>query len=358
MPKTWRGALIGAGHVALEGHLPGWSSRRDVAIAAATDARGEARGAVSAALPQAVWHDSLESLLSSEPLDFLDICTPPDAHGAAILAGLERGLHVLCEKPLVLDREELVRLKTLSEERGLVLASVHNWKHAPGLERAGALVRQGAIGRVRNVVWEVTRTEPSAAAPAAGASNWRLDPSRSGGGILVDHGWHAVYMAATWLAGRLRSVSGRLETRKHHRWPVEDTADVRLAFDGGDARLFLTWAGEERRNRVTIEGTAGTIRIDGASLELETGREEASRREYAPSLSDGSHHPDWFAGVADDFVSAMSRGRASASLAEAAVCLEAILLAQESSRRGGKRIQAFASGRDLAGVAAGRGGGR
>lgn len=353
----WRGALIGAGHVALEGHLPGWVSREDVAITCAADPRPAARTALTAAAPGVVWHDSMESLLASEPLDFLDICTPPDAHPAAIRAGLERGLHVLCEKPLVLNRDELARLTELSKSRGRVLASVHNWKHAPILAEASAFLRSGAIGTARNVVWEVWRLEPSIAAALPDAENWRLDPRRSGGGILVDHGWHAVYMVAGWISGALEAVSGRLETRKHRRWPVEDTADVLLRFEGGQTRLFLTWAGEERRNRITIEGTDGVMRIDGAVLQIQGGSVPRTI-EYAESLSEGSHHPDWFAGVAESFVAAMSRGEASPSLREAAICVEAIRLAQESSRQGGRTIEAVGLRHDLAAAAVAAPGGQ
>ncbi|MEP6802602.1 MAG: Gfo/Idh/MocA family oxidoreductase [Acidobacteriota bacterium] len=342
----WRGALIGAGHVALEGHLPGWMAREDVVITCAADPRSAARTAFAAAVPEAVWHDSLESLLASEPVDFLDICTPPDAHPTAIRSGLDRGLHVLCEKPLVLDRDELSRLTELSERRGRILASVHNWKHAPILAEATALLRSGAIGSPRNVDWEVWRLEPSISAGMTGAGNWRLDPARSGGGILVDHGWHAAYMVAGWIPGPLQAVSARLETRKHRRWPVEDTADVLLRFEGGQARLFLTWAGEERRNRITIEGTDGAMRLDGAVLEIQ-GRGAPRRIEYAESLSEGSHHPGWFAAVAESFVAAMSGGEASPSLREAAVCAEVIGLARESSRQGGRTIEALGFRRDL-----------
>ncbi len=343
----WRGALIGAGHVALEGHLPGWMSREDVVITCAADPRAAARTTFAASLPGVAWHDSVESLLACEPIDFLDICTPPDAHPAAIRAGLDRGLHVLCEKPLVLDRDELSRLTELSERRGCVLASVHNWKHAPILAEATALLRSGAIGTPRHVDWEVRRLGPSIAAAMTDAGNWRLDPARSGGGILVDHGWHAAYMVTDWIPGPLQAVSARLETRKHDRWPVEDTADVLLRFEGGQARLFLTWAGEVRRNRITIEGTDGAMRIDGAVLEIQ-GRGAPRRIEYADSLSEGSHHPGWFAAVAEGFVAAMSGGQASPSLREAALCVEAIRLAQESSRQGGRTIEAFGFRPDLA----------
>ena len=82
--------------------MPGWQSRDDVAIVAATDAFPARRAAFLAACPNGRWYDSAEDLLSGETLDFVDICTPPSSHAALIQQALQSGLHVLCEKPLVI----------------------------------------------------------------------------------------------------------------------------------------------------------------------------------------------------------------------------------------------------------------
>jgi predicted dehydrogenase len=339
-----RGGILGAGHVALHGHVPGWREQSGVEILAAADPRREARAAMSEALPGVAWHDGAESLVASEDLDFLDVCTPPAFHGAAIRLGLERGLHVLCEKPLVLDPDELARLAGLADSRRLVLASVHNWRYSPILAEATRLVREGSIGTVRACRWEVLRERPSAsaAAPSSGGTNWRLDPAVAGGGILVDHGWHAIYVLVGWIPGPIGAVSARLSTRRHHEWPVEDTAEVELAFGGGEAKMFLTWAAQERRNRAEIEGDRGAIRIDGARLSREgAGADGSWVREFPDSLSEGSHHADWFGGVAAEFLGAIrspESDSSSKSLGESAICARVIRLAQESSRAGGRRL--------------------
>ena len=96
-----RGAIIGLGNVAVHGHLPGWLSRPDVEIVAVSDMRPARRAVGAERLPGARWFDSAESLLADARLDFVDICTPPSSHATLIRAALERGVHVLCEKPLV-----------------------------------------------------------------------------------------------------------------------------------------------------------------------------------------------------------------------------------------------------------------
>ena len=68
-----RGAFIGFGNVAAKGHLPGWQSRNDVRIVAATDALSARRAAFRAACPDARWYDSIDALLAGETLDFVDI---------------------------------------------------------------------------------------------------------------------------------------------------------------------------------------------------------------------------------------------------------------------------------------------
>ena len=329
-----RGGIIGLGNVARNGHLPAWLGRKDVEIAAAADIDSGSRAAASAAAPGIAVHESAEALLERERLDFIDLCTPPASHAEVIRLALERGLHVLCEKPLVLDESDLSDLSSLARRRNRVLAAVHNWRHAPALALASELVCAGRIGSVRRSEWEVLRERPSVAAPRPGVPNWRVDPAIAGGGILVDHGWHAAYVLAGWMPEPLTRAGGRLETRKHREWPVEDTALLDLEFGDARASVFLTWAASERKNRVLIEGTEGSIRIEDRVLELQS--PDGTERREIGSLSDGSHHPEWFAGTAAEFLGEIAEpARRGRSLAESAICLEVIRLARESDRLGG-----------------------
>jgi predicted dehydrogenase len=325
-----RGALLGVGRVALHGHVPGWRERDDVKIVAAADSRSDGREAFQTAFPEARWYPAATDLLGNEKIDFVDICTPPDTHAGLIRAALERSIHVLCEKPLVLRAGDLGPLAALAATRQRALVTVHNWSHAPAIAKLTELVRAGAVGIVRRCRWQTLRTEPAAA--SGDGDNWRVDPARSGGGILVDHGWHAFYVVNSWL-GRPRYVRAQLTTRRHHSFPTEDTALIDLDYETTSAEIFLTWAADERANRVEIEGTQGTLRLEGGRVSLETGG--APQLWELPSLAAGSHHPDWFRGVIESFFgeveSTAARGR---SLDEAALCVTLVSLAQESSRLG------------------------
>jgi predicted dehydrogenase len=329
-----RGAVIGLGNVAIHGHLPGWLGRPDVRIVAAADSRPAQRAECEARLPGAHWYDSPEDLLAGEPLDFVDISTPPSSHAPLIQSALERGLHVLCEKPLVISPAELRSVSHAARSAGRVLHTVHNWHYAPILSLTAELIREGEIGRVRRILWETLRVRPA----AGGGANWRVDPAVAGGGVLTDHGWHVFYVLPAWVGGRPRSVGARLETRRHMAFAVEDTASVRLEFADASADILLTWAAEERGNRVEVDGTEGRIELRDDTLVL-TGKGGERRWPGLPALSDGSHHPDWFHKVAGRFLAAIAReAHAEQNLAEAALCCEIEHLARESSMRGGGQI--------------------
>ncbi len=338
-----KGALLGVGHVAVGGHLPGWRARPDATIVAAADARPERREHLAASFPDARWYDSAEELLGRETadLDFVDICTQPSTHAPLVRAALARSLHVLCEKPLVLSPEEMRGLPALAADKDRTLCTVHNWLSAPAISRMTALVRAGEIGEVRRARWETLRDKPAVTVATAAAggdaaeANWRVDPAQSGGGILVDHGWHALYTISAWMGDSPARVAARLEIRKYSQWPVEDTATVILAYPSASAEIFLTWAAPNRANRIEVEGTLGLLRLEGTRLSLE--RETAPTESWeVPSLTEGSHHPDWFGGVIDEFLGEIADSRARGrNLAQAALCVQVLALARESSRRAG-----------------------
>jgi predicted dehydrogenase len=157
----------------------------------------------------------------------------------------------------------------------------------------------------------------------------------AGGGILLDHGWHALYIVLRWLRQAPSSVAAVLEKRAHPEWSVEDTATIRLHASEAVVEIFLTWASPSRANSAVIEGSLGTICVDDDTLRLTSGGRE-QHWTFDQPLSQGSHHPDWFSRVRDGFLREISwETRQGENLAEASLCAQLLHLAQESHARGG-----------------------
>jgi predicted dehydrogenase len=331
--RRLRGAVLGVGNVALNAHVPGWLARPEVELVAAADVCPGGREAFLASVPGARWYASADELLRAEELDFVDVCTPPATHGPLIAHALRLSLHVLCEKPLVTRGEELDVLTSVAAHAGRTLYTVHNWVHAPILARAIELTRDGAVGRVRHCVWRTLRSRPALA-----VGNWRKSAELAGGGILVDHGWHAFYVIAALLGADPEAVRARLTNQLDPGTELEDTAEVEIGYRTGTAHVFLTWAADERRNLLEVSGTEGRLLLDGDVLELSRVDTPAVERwTFEKPLSEGSHHPEWFDGVARGFLREMAdpetRGR---NLEEASLCLSLLSLARASSRVGGE----------------------
>jgi len=329
-----RGAISGFGEVAARGHLPGWLTREDVSIVAIHEPVAERRQVAMRMLKSARIYDDLGLMLDGEALDFVDIASPPAFHATTIRAALEAGAHVLCEKPLCLDLAAFDELAKLAMERARILMCVHNWKHAPAFEVARHSLAAGRLGELRFISIDRLRTEP-----AGGAGKWRSETS-SGGGILIDHGWHAFYLAQWLMDAAPLSVSAFLARQLGA--DLDDLADVRLLFPGDRlVRVHLSWRAPLRRTSTTLYG-------DRAMLEIESDRVILTERSggiedlSVPDAPDDSYHSSWFGKVAEDLERAIASGVSAAvvssNLLEARTALMVIFAARQSAASGSGAI--------------------
>ena len=319
-----RGAIVGFGNVAQFGHWPGYAAGDEAEIVAVVDAAPERRKAALALRPSLGQFNSISEIPRSA-IDFIDICTPPVQHAEPMLYAIEQGWHVLCEKPFLLDPALLKTARGGAEAAGLAVIPVHNWKYAPIIRAATAQLRAGAIGRLQRVEIATLRTQDAATADQA-QPNWRRDPAIAGGGILMDHGWHALYLAQHWFETTPTEI--RAELHRPGAEMAEDEAILELDFPGGKTRIELSWNAPKRGNQLQLVGERGEIILADDRL-LVNGAET----HFEPALSAGSHHADWFAAMLPDVLAAFRQPLlARASFDEAAACLDIIRRAYSSAR--------------------------
>lgn len=312
-----RGAIIGFGEVARYGHWPAYAESREAKIVAVVDRTEERRRIARESLPGVATFATIEELAAGAEIDFIDICTPPALHGGPMLYGLARRWNIVCEKPLLLDLAELEKARDLATEAARAIVPIHNWKYAPIIRRATQILRSGVIGSLREIEIRTLRIQDCAVADPD-HPNWRRDPAIAGGGVLMDHGWHAIYLARHWMAQEPTEIDASL----HRPAPndVEDEATLTLGFLNGRARIFLSWRGTERRNSMRLIGERGEIAIDDDTLSV-----GGKSTRFENALSAGSHHADWFAAMLPDVLSAFRAPEtARESFDEAALCLSVI----------------------------------
>jgi predicted dehydrogenase len=365
MKTPLRGAIIGYGFIMEKGHAAGYQQRargpRDVEIVAVADVSEARRALAQQHLPGVRVYPTDAALLAAErdTLDFVDIATPPSDHAALAHAALDRGLHVLCEKPLATSIDEARSMLRHAQEAGRVLYPCHNYKHAPVIKSVRGVLDAGRIGKVHLVTLQTFRNT-HARGCGDWRPNWRRERRYSGGGIAMDHGSHTFYLAFEWLKSYPTSIAARSTSMAP--FDTEDDFACSLKFPTGVASAHLSWVAGVRKVLYTIHGDRGAIRVEDDHIEIAThlpGKDadarkapaalaahdgapdtqwEFERREIPSDWMDSSH-VTWFNSLFDDFKSAIDRRDFVGKEArEAFLCVQLITTAYASAREGCREL--------------------
>ena len=145
-------------------------------------------------------YTDLEEMITQEKMDYLDIALPTYLHAEATIMALEEGLHVLCEKPMALNKEECQEMidASLTNDKKLMIAQcLRFWPHYQELKK---YVESGEFGQVLAGYFY-----RGGGTPRWSYQNWLLNKDKSGG-VLLDQHIHDVDMI-NWLFGKPESVS-------------------------------------------------------------------------------------------------------------------------------------------------------
>ncbi|RNI30009.1 gfo/Idh/MocA family oxidoreductase [Rufibacter immobilis] len=222
-------------------------------------------------LPQSRTYTSYEEMLEKEStlppqerMDFVSIVTPNFAHLAPALLALEKGFHVVIEKPMTLTLDEARQLRQKVEETGLLLLLTHTYAGYPMVKQARQMVKDGALGNIRKVLVEYTQGWLSSLSEKEGNAQaaWRTDPQRSGkSGCMGDIGTHAAHLAEYISGLQIEQVCAQLNTVVEGR-ALDDDGHVLLRFSQGASGMLTAsqvMAGEENNLRIRVYGEKGGL---------------------------------------------------------------------------------------------------
>jgi predicted dehydrogenase len=239
-------ALAGLGTAVSRGHLPAiarLASEGTLTLAGAADPDARRRASVGAGLPATPLFESAEAMLASVSCDVLVVAADPSMHADLVVLGLERGLHVVCEKPLVLTRGGYDRVARAHARRlDLGLVSVHQYRYSPtwtAMSRCAWLASRLHLPFALVVDVKREGVDPLAASP------WRSDIELSGG-MLADHGVH--YLALAWMVDQHLDVLAG--SRTANATGERSGASVRIG--SGALTIQASTGNAARRTQVTL----------------------------------------------------------------------------------------------------------
>jgi predicted dehydrogenase len=248
-----------------------------VGVVGSSPDRARAKAA-TALLPPV--YDSVEALLAEPRVQVVHVTTPNHVHATQVLAALDAGKHVVCEKPLGVSPAESADLAARAEAAGVVNAVCFNLRFYPQNQNAAALVAAGAIGEPRFVTgryhqdWLLRDTD----------WNWRLDAARQGSlRAVADIGSHWLDLTRFVTGQQVVEVLADLHTfipERHH--PLGDVETFAVA----DATA------ERVTENVASDDAAGLLlRFDGGGRgvcsvsQVSAGRKNTMQWEVAGSES-------------------------------------------------------------------------
>ncbi|HXB05588.1 MAG TPA: Gfo/Idh/MocA family oxidoreductase [Puia sp.] len=208
--------------------------------------------------------DKESKLPADSKMDFVVIVTPNHLHFAPAMLALEKGFHVVLDKPMTFSLEEAKLLKKKVEETGLLLCLTHTYSGYPMVKQARQMVRDGVFGKIRKVYVEYPQGWLSRLSEKDGSkqAEWRTDPKRSGkAGAMGDIGTHAAHLAEYISSLKITQLCADLSIMVAGR-ALDDDGNVLLRFDNGATGVLTASqvaAGEENALHIRIYGENGGI---------------------------------------------------------------------------------------------------
>jgi len=242
-------------------HLDAWRAVPGVRVVGACDPASALLRAARAEGLYAVADPN--ELFATMPLDAVSIAAPPAQHASLAIAALERGLDVLCEKPLAIHGPPAMRMMQTAARTGRKLLLATKFRHVPDVVAARGLIAGGVIG-------EPLAFEIDFSSRVDMSGRWNGRRSVAGGGVIIDNGCHAFDIVAFLFGSVTRVRATRLKPAQ--LLPVEDSATVMVEVTRGlIGRIDLSWSlATQRETYVMVHGTAGSIDIGwrGSRLRL------------------------------------------------------------------------------------------
>ncbi|MCE5343087.1 MAG: Gfo/Idh/MocA family oxidoreductase [Eubacteriales bacterium] len=255
--------IIGCGKITQVRHAPEYAENSQCRLTAFYDFLPErARDLVAIYGGQA--YDSVDALLDSG-VDAVSVCVANADHAAVSIKALQKGVHVLCEKPMATTLADCETMARTARDNNLTLMLGHNQRLAKAHVEARKRVEAGEIGQV--ISFHTTFGHPGPEGWTGQKNSWFFDKNRAAFGALADLGIHKTDLLHYLLGESIISVKSTFRTLDK-KFPdgtpisVDDNAFcIYRTQSGATGQMHVSWTfyGQED-NSTILYGTKGILR--------------------------------------------------------------------------------------------------
>lgn len=224
--KKIRIGVIGCGHISGE-HVRGYQFYpKEAEVVALMDSDKK-----TVSEKQSKWNvmnvfKNYEYLIDSGIVDAVSVCTPNSYHAPISIYALNKGIHVLCEKPIATNTKDAELMIKIARKKQLVLQVCHFLRHSAYVNLIKKYIEKGKIGKVLFIRARMAHNWGGCI-----PRNWFTNKNISGGGTLLDNGCHYLDLFR-YLIGDV-SMAGALMSNFVSKTKCEDTALAIMRFKNG-----------------------------------------------------------------------------------------------------------------------------
>jgi predicted dehydrogenase len=254
--------IVGLGRVASKTHIPVLKSIEYVEVVSGAEKNPERAERVKQLYKLRTVYTDYEEMYAAEKLDAVYVCLPHHLHADATKKALERGIHVLCEKPMGMSPEEAADVTALAERRGLVLMPGYKMRYAKNYAKAKEMIDAGLIGQILQVQGTLLAPGPYIAWDPK--SDWYLDGESHG--AIYDLGCHLVDILLYLVPGEVRTVHA-FSRKGFVGYDAPTSVTCIFEMEGGIVGdLAIGWRAANDVQTFSVHGTAGSITVNRERL--------------------------------------------------------------------------------------------
>ena len=249
--KEIRVGLLAYGAIGDE-HNKAIAATKAMRLTAVADTNPERLAAAKKLVPDVTTFNDSTQMLDSGLLDLVVISTPPNSHYLWAKESLNRGIHVILEKPMALSVEHCDELMALAASKNLLLVVYQNRRFDADFVTMKKLIDDGVIG-------EVFSYESFVGGYSKPCDYWHSDVEVSGGAIF-DWGSHFIDQILAIIPAKVDAVTGTNQKRLWNHVTNADHADVAITFSNGARATFTNSdLAAARKPKFYVLGTTGAI---------------------------------------------------------------------------------------------------
>ena len=217
--------------------------------------------------PDIAYFDDAIAMLVSGLINACVVSVPHYFHPEYSIACMQRGIHVMCEKPAGVYTKAVREMIAESEKHPeVVFGMMFNQRTNCVYRKMRELVQSGRFGKVRRANWVITNWYRSQYYYDSG--DWRATWSGEGGGVLLNQCPHQLDLWQ-WILGMPRSVQSFMKFGHFHDIEVEDDVTTYMELEGGGTGVFVTSTGDPHgTNRFEIQMDGAQLVVDNDELHV------------------------------------------------------------------------------------------